>query len=112
MGTVDDWLYQRVAGIEPAAPGYTKVVIKPYPVGDLKNASAHVDSPLGTVSSSWTRTQDRFTLQVSVPAGATATVFVPAHDRRAVSGPGFAGISGGYAKFIIGSGTYIFRTAG
>jgi alpha-L-rhamnosidase len=112
MGTVDDWLYQRVAGIEPAAPGYTKVVIKPYPVGDLTNASAHVDSPLGTVSSSWTRTQGRFTLQVSVPAGATATVFVPAHDRRAVSGPGFADISDGHAKFIIGSGTYVFRTAG
>ena len=37
LGTVDDWLYQRVAGIEPAAPGYTKVTVKPYPVGGLSN---------------------------------------------------------------------------
>ena len=27
LGTVNDWLYQRVAGIEPAAPGYTKIKI-------------------------------------------------------------------------------------
>lgn len=51
LGTVDDWLYQRVAGIEPAAPGYTKIKVQPYPVGDLTNASAHVESPLGRVSS-------------------------------------------------------------
>jgi alpha-L-rhamnosidase len=114
MGTVDDWLYQRVAGIEPAAPGYTKVVIKPYPAGELKNASAHVATPLGHVSSQWSRQPGRFTLQVSVPPGATATIFVPAHDRRAVTAPAgitFNGMSGGYAKFTTGSGTYVFRSA-
>lgn len=112
LGTVDDWLYQRVAGIEPAAPGYTEVVVKPYPVGDLRNASAHVDTPLGPVSSSWTRAPGRFTLRVVVPAGATATVLVPAHDRRTVSGPGLTGLGGGFATFKVGSGTYDFRTAG
>ena len=55
LGTVEDWLYQRVAGIEPAAPGYTEVKVKPYPVGGLTNASAHVESPLGRVGSSWRR---------------------------------------------------------
>jgi alpha-L-rhamnosidase len=113
LGTVDDWLYQRVAGIEPAAPGYTKVVVKPYPLGALSHASAHVDSPLGEVSSSWSRTRGRLTLQVGVPVGATATVFVPAHDRRTVAGPAgarFAGMSDGYAEFTVGSGTYVFRS--
>jgi alpha-L-rhamnosidase len=115
LGTVDDWLYQRVAGIEPAAPGYTKVTVKPYPVGGLTSASGHVDSPLGTVSSDWTRMQGRFTLRVTVPAGATATVFVPTATRRSVTGPAGAHletVSGGYAKFTTGSGTYFFSSVG
>lgn len=112
LGTVDDWLFQRVAGIEPAAPGYTAVTIKPYPVGDLRNASAHVGTPLGEVSSSWTRTPNRFTLRAGVPGGATATVFVPAHDRRDVTAPAgarFAGMSGGYATFTVGPGKHAFQ---
>jgi alpha-L-rhamnosidase len=115
LGTVDDWLYQRVAGIEPAAPGYTKVTVKPYPVGGLTSASGHVDSPLGTVSSDWTRKQGRFTLRVTVPAGATATVFVPATTRTSATGPGGAhpeSVAGGYARFTTGSGTYLFHSAG
>jgi alpha-L-rhamnosidase len=115
LGTVDDWLYQRVAGIEPAAPGYTRVTVKPYPVGDLTTAAAHVDTPLGPVSSSWTRTASGLTLQVTVPAGATATVFVPARSRRAVAAPagaGFAGLSGGYARFTVGAGQHVFHAAG
>ncbi|MEU0795019.1 family 78 glycoside hydrolase catalytic domain [Amycolatopsis sp. NPDC005961] len=113
LGTVDDWLYQRVAGIEPAAPGYTAVKIRPHPVGDLANASAHVESPLGQVSSAWTRDHGRFTLRAGVPAGATAEISVPARDGRAVQAPPgarFDGMRDGYATFRVGSGEYVFRS--
>ncbi|MEV7099709.1 alpha-L-rhamnosidase C-terminal domain-containing protein [Amycolatopsis sp. NPDC051045] len=52
---------------------------------DLTNASAHVDSPLGRVSSAWTREHGRFTLRTGVPAGATAEVLRsrPGRPRRA-----------------------------
>ncbi|RSM46960.1 hydrolase [Amycolatopsis balhimycina DSM 5908] len=114
LGTVDDWLYQRVAGIQPAAPGYTAVKIRPYPVGDLTNASAHVESPLGQVSSAWTRERGRFTLRAGVPVGATAEVFVPARDGRAVQAPPdarFEGMRDGYAAFRVGAGDHVFRSA-
>ncbi|GAA3526344.1 family 78 glycoside hydrolase catalytic domain [Amycolatopsis ultiminotia] len=115
LGTVDDWLYQRVAGIEPAAPGYTKVRIQPHPVGDLTNASAHVESPLGRVSSSWTRENGHFSLSTSVPVGATAEVLVPAHTRDATKAPPgatFEGMRDGYAAFRIGSGNHEFSSTG
>jgi len=114
LGTVDDWLYQRVAGIEPAAPGYTKIVIRPYPVGDLTDAAAHVDSPLGPIGSSWTRKDGQFVLRVRVPVGATAEILVPARDASSVHGPGkttFNGMRDGYASFTVGSGEYTFRSA-
>ncbi len=113
LGTVDDWLYQRVAGIEPAAPGYTKIKIQPYPVGDLKHAAAHVESPLGDVSSKWSRKDDRFKLRVGVPVGATAEILVPARDGDSVHAPPdatFAGMRDGYAAFEAGSGTYVFHS--
>ncbi|MDN5852430.1 MAG: glycoside hydrolase family 78 protein [Actinomycetia bacterium] len=112
LGTVDDWLYQRVAGIEPAAPGYSKVRIKPYPVGPLKTASAHVESPLGRVSTNWRRSRGVFMLRARVPVGATADVFVPARNRRSVKAPSearFLGMEGGYAEFNVGSGHHRFR---
>ena len=114
LGTVDDWLYERVAGIEPAAPGYTKIKIQPYPVGDLTNAAAHIASPLGQVSSTWTRKDGDFMLRVVVPVGATAEILVPARDRDAVMAPPdatFESMRDGYAVFQVGSGTYVFHSA-
>ncbi|MFF7158010.1 family 78 glycoside hydrolase catalytic domain [Streptomyces sp. NPDC008139] len=115
LGTVDDWLYQRVAGIEPAAPGYTRITIQPHPVGDLTDASAHVESPLGRVASSWTLDHGRFTLRATVPVGATAQILVPARTRAAVHAPSdarFTGLKDGYATYEVGSGDYVFRVAG
>jgi alpha-L-rhamnosidase len=112
--TVDDWLYQRVAGIEPAAPGYAAITVKPSPVGDLRHASAHVDSPRGRISSSWTRTPKSFSLKVAIPTGATATVHVPAHRRGDVTRPPgatFTGMSGAYATFTVPPGSHTFVSA-
>src|SRR5690606_32589999 len=115
LGTVEDWLYQRVVGIEPAAPGYTRIRVKPHPVGDLDDAAAHVDSPLGRVGASWRRTSGAFHLQVEVPVGATAEVFVPTQDHKKVVAPKearYVGTEDGYAQYEIGSGDHAFRAVG
>jgi alpha-L-rhamnosidase len=66
------------------------------------------------VTSTWTRRDGLFTLSVSVPVGATSTVFVPAERRRTVTEPvgaTFVGVARGYAEFTVGSGEYLFRSA-
>jgi alpha-L-rhamnosidase len=73
-----------------------------------------VDSPLGQVSSTWTRKGGRFTLRAGVPAGATAEILVPASRRAAVDAPRdatFTGMRDGYAAFQVGSGSYVFSSA-
>ncbi|WP_329525333.1 family 78 glycoside hydrolase catalytic domain [Streptomyces sp. NBC_01462] len=112
LGTVDDWLYQDVAGIEATAPGYTKVTIHPRVVGDLTHASAHVESPLGRITSSWTRTPGHLTLRVDVPVGSTADVLVPVSGRQRVHAPAAATAGergGGYAHFTVGAGSWLFH---
>ncbi|UQU67632.1 hypothetical protein COUCH_15740 [Couchioplanes caeruleus] len=114
LGTVDDWLHQSVAGIEPAAPGYARITVRPTPVGDLRHASAHVDSPRGTIFSSWRRTPKSFVLEVAIPAGAIATVHVPADRRGDVTRPPgatFIGMNGANATFTVPSGHHTFSAA-
>jgi alpha-L-rhamnosidase len=115
MGSVDDWLYQDVAGIKAAAPGYTKVTIQPHAVGDLTHASAHIESPLGRIASSWTRKQGRFALRVDVPVGSGADVLLPVGDRQEVHAPAGATRgerAGGWAHFTVGAGHHEFLVTG
>ena len=120
MGTIDDWLFEDVAGIQPASPGFRTVQIEPHPVGDLTSASAYETTPLGRVSSSWTRSGSSFALTVHVPVGSQASVFVPASSAQAVTENGqpvassagvtVIGMQDSYLQLRVGSGTYRFRS--
>ncbi|HVV20253.1 MAG TPA: family 78 glycoside hydrolase catalytic domain [Pseudonocardiaceae bacterium] len=120
MGPVDDWLFGGVAGIQSTAPGFRTLAIDPYPVGDLKNASGSEDTPLGRVSSRWTRSGSNFDLTVQIPVGAQASVCVPAGNARTVTESGVpinraqgvtvAGTQGSCVQVHVGSGTYRFHS--
>lgn len=75
LGTVDDWFYQHVAGLQ-ASPetGYRDVTIAPAVTEHLDRASASVRTPYGTLAGAWRRTGGRLRLSVTVPVGSTATV--------------------------------------
>jgi len=76
-GAVGDWMYRRIAGIEPVAGGYREFRVAPKPGGGLTSASGSVLTPYGRVSSSWTLDGDDFALHVEVPVSTTATVVLP-----------------------------------
>jgi alpha-L-rhamnosidase len=87
FGSVSEWFYRVLAGINPAldAVGFDKIVIQPRPVGDLKWVKASYDSVHGKVVSEWSREAGRFNLRVHVPVGATATVTLPAKNGTTVT---------------------------
>ena len=114
------WLYQGLAGIRPAAPGFKQIVIKPAVVGKLTWVKAGYNSVHGMIRSAWKRDGNRLTLNVTIPANTTATVFVPAADAAAVSeggkpaaqaeGVGFLRMDGPAAVFAVASGSYSFES--
>jgi alpha-L-rhamnosidase len=120
MGTVDDWLFGGVAGIQSTSPGFRTLAIDPNPVGNLNNASGSENTPLGQVSSRWTRSGASFDLTVQIPVGAQASVCVPAGNAKAVTESGVpidraqgvtvAGMSGSCVQLHVGSGTYVFHS--
>jgi len=77
LGAVADWMHRSVAGLAPTAPGYRHIVVKPVPSAALTHATARHHTPYGEASVAWKRDNGRFTLDVTVPPGARATVHLP-----------------------------------
>jgi alpha-L-rhamnosidase len=79
-GAIGEWMYRNIAGlnIDETAPGYKKIIIKPRPGGGLTHASATLQTYYGKLSSEWKiNTDNRFVLDVEIPANTTATIFLP-----------------------------------
>jgi len=76
-GAVGDFLYRRIAGIEATRPGYKRFRVRPRIGGGLTHASAHTETPYGTVASSWRIEDGVFRLEVTVPMGTTCRVILP-----------------------------------
>ncbi len=78
------WFYRVLAGmnVDPTQPGYRHIIFKPQPAGDLTFVSYANETPLGNASVKWEKNAGSFKLNVEVPVGSTATVYVPASDAR------------------------------
>lgn len=76
-GAVGQWLYQHVIGISPAAPGYRKIIIKPEIGGGLRWAKGSYTCDYGKISSSWRLSGRKVILEVEVPKGTSAEIYVP-----------------------------------
>ena len=66
-------LLATVAGIEPAAPGFTRVLIRPHP-GSLTRVAARVPVPAGMITVQLNRQGDRLIAAVTLPFGLTGTI--------------------------------------
>jgi alpha-L-rhamnosidase len=112
LGHILEWFYRDLAGIQPA-PGsvaFDRVWIKPAMVGDVTWVKARYDSIRGPIVSQWKRDGSNVSMDVSIPPGVTADVYVPAASPRAVvqSDGKFLRMDGESAVFEIQSGEYKF----
>jgi alpha-L-rhamnosidase len=82
LGTVDDWLYQHLAGIQAAKPGYDVVRIAPVFPAQLHQVSATVTTPHGEVSSSWRRVDGVLILEARLPPGVQTELALPVGPDR------------------------------
>jgi len=118
FGSIGRWLFGSVAGIDTDGPGYRRIIIQPRPGGGLDYAKASYKSINGKIVSDWKIRGDKFTLNVTIPANTTATVYVPAGDIESVTEGGRPAAKAGYvsllrmeddsAVFAVGSGNYRF----
>jgi len=81
-GNINAWLFESIAGLrpDPAIPGFKHMIIQPNPIGDLTWGRAHYDSMYGRIVSHWKMDGNKLTMNVTIPANSTATVYVPGNN--------------------------------
>lgn len=83
FGTIEEFLSQGIAGIIPptepgTTPGWKHIRIAPMILQHLDWAEGSAPTPAGRVRSRWEKLGQRLVVEIDVPAGATATLEVPA----------------------------------
>ena len=117
------WFYRKLAGMnaDPENPGYRNVIFRPQPAGDLKYASYSNLTSYGTAGIRWEKKDNNFIMEVNVPVGSTATVYVPAGTAGEIRESGkpikknnknisLIGTEGNYVVLSINSGAYVFSS--
>lgn len=121
-GSVGEWMFSDIAGIDINQPGYTKFEIKPLiKEAPFSGVSAEHKSISGMIKSSWTKHANSVTMEVSIPANTTAEVYVPAVSIDVVTERGdnianvegvvFNRIEGRYVVFDVQGGQYKFMSS-
>lgn len=123
FGSVSQWFYQWLGGIQPAADanGFNHIIIRPQVPAGLDWVRCHHDSVRGRIMSNWKRLGDRLTMEVTIPANTSATIYVPTKYAAGVTEAGkttdladgvkFVRMEPGAAVFAVGSGHYQFETS-
>ena len=115
------WFYRKLAGMnaDPLQPGYRHIVFRPQRVKELDYVTYSNRTPLGQAGITWRNQDGRFLMNILVPVGSTATVYVPASNTQHVTesgkdpaestGVSFLRMQDGYAIFRVSSGAYHFQ---
>jgi alpha-L-rhamnosidase len=120
FGDISAWFYKALAGInlDPTAPAFKHIIIKPSLVGGLTSTKASYDSVRGRIVSDWEIANGRLDLRVTIPVNTTAIVYVPMADPAAIkeggkpvadaAGAKFLCVEEGRALIEVGASTYHF----
>lgn len=87
-GSIGNWLYTRLCGLEPLAPGYKKFKVAPRFIQGITWAQLRYDSVYGPIEVKWRCEKGQITLDLSVPANTTALLTLPEQDALQELGSG------------------------
>lgn len=87
-GSIGDWLYRKVAGIEPTAAGYATFAIRPYLTKGLEEVEASLETMYGSICVHTICKDGQIQVDVKVPVNTTATLYLPEKEGALVLGSG------------------------
>ena len=105
---ISAFLYKYVGGISAdiEKPAYKHIIFRPATDTGIERISCSVDTPYGTARAE-TKTEDGVvTVSVTVPSGASGTLYLPAREELALGG--FSDCGDGLMKKELSCGTHTF----
>ncbi len=78
-GSISTWFYKYLAGIraDSGLPGFRSLVIKPYFPRNLEQVQCRLDTMAGPVVSNWRKYQDELRMEIQIPFGSQAAIYIP-----------------------------------
>ena len=114
FGSISEWFFRSLLGINPGAPGFRKIILKPQPAGDLTWAKGSYRSVHGDILSDWKINGNKFLYNISIPPNTTAEVYLPSRDGKNIKRDGQPvqdlTFKNGYVLIKTGSGNYSFES--
>jgi hypothetical protein len=120
LGHAEEWFYRGLAGIDfdLSRPVSSRIVIRPSLVAGTRSAFARYDSVLGRIVSQWSRNATDVTLDITIPPGSSATIYLPTNMSESVRDSGrplhlttgieSIAVEDGRVRCVAGSGEYHF----
>jgi alpha-L-rhamnosidase len=114
------WYYRKLAGMNTDSdqPGYRHIIFKPQPVDDLSFAKYFNYTSYGEAGILWQKEYENLSMDITVPVGCHATVYIPVKQNQKVFESGKSvekselikalGDKEGCKVYTVNSGTYKF----
>lgn len=124
FGSVSEWFYKGLAGINPApnAIGFDNILIRPQTVNGLDWVKASYNSVRGKIVSEWKRENGKLMVKIIIPANVSARISIPADDFDSVfesgqkasnaKGVKYLGKEGKAVLLVVKPGAYEFAVGG
>lgn len=87
-GSIGDWMYRKIGGINQLEPGYRKFYVKPMFVRGIEDACTELETPYGKIISEWSCRNKKICVRVKVPANTSAVIYLPEKDGAIEVGSG------------------------
>ena len=87
-GSIGDWMYRKIAGINQLEPGYKKILIRPMFVKGIDEAGAELESPYGKIACRYSCKDGKIRIHVEIPANTTAVIILPEKEGEIETGSG------------------------
>ncbi|MEM0488234.1 MAG: family 78 glycoside hydrolase catalytic domain [Candidatus Bathyarchaeia archaeon] len=82
FGSIDAWFYKKLAGIEVVEPGFKRFIVNPPLIEGLNHASAYLYTIRGLTAVMWSKDEKVFRVNVTVPVGSIADIYLPRIGRN------------------------------
>ena len=120
FGSVGEWMFAFMAGIDTDGPGFKRINIRPYPGGSITSVEASYNSIHGLIETKWKILNGNFLLDITIPANTKATVYIPAKEPDSIIESGVKASQAEAVQFLrmeektaiyaVGSGQYRFKS--
>ncbi len=85
-GSVMEFVYRRIAGIDAAAAGFAKIRVAPHPVKGLSALRAEYESVRGRIASEYRQKEGKIEYIIQIPDGVAAEIVLPDEEPVFVKG--------------------------